>query len=139
MVFTPVTADGRVLRREHGGTEPIADGAELTRLPGTRLPVRLELSPLVRAVVDRDAPGDAGIYPGWMPHVAVREARALGRRVNAEVLRHSVREARATALRVPALRPDAAGDEHQTLDAQLVFDLPANQRGPRSRSTIPCV
>lgn len=243
-----VTADGRVLRREHGSTEPIADGAELTRLvrarsgagpaasldpdaspdelgdaalavieaghdarlrsfitglqarlvraaefeprevldreadrlsaitgslaqaapdspvttfavqahhraveaaarfrliPGGRpdldlfrvvlrnaralgaLLVRLELWPLVRAVVNHDAPGDDGIYPGWMTYVAVQEARALGRPINAEVLRHSVREARATALRVPALRPDAA-DEHQILDALLVFDLLAN-------------
>ncbi|MDQ5808325.1 MAG: hypothetical protein M3320_06580, partial [Actinomycetota bacterium] len=31
-----VTADGRVLRREHGSTEPIADGAELSRLVRAR-------------------------------------------------------------------------------------------------------
>lgn len=31
-----VTHDGRVLRREHGSTEPIADGAELTRLVRAR-------------------------------------------------------------------------------------------------------
>lgn len=243
-----VTADGRVLRREHGSTEPIADGAELTRLvrarsgagpaasldsglapdeladaalavvdaghearlrsfvtglqarlaraaefepreilsleadrlsaicaslaqaapespvsafatqahhravdaaagfhlvPGGRpdldlfrvvlrnaralgaLLVRLELWPLIRELVDHDAPGDDGIYPGWMTYVAVQEARALGRPANAEVLRHSVREARATALRVGALRPDAA-DEHQILDSLLIFDLLAN-------------
>lgn len=87
--------------------------------------VRLELWPLVRVVVDHGAPGDDGIYPGWMTYVAVQEARALGRPANAEVLRHSVREARATALRLPALRPDAA-DEHQVLDSLLVFDLLAN-------------
>lgn len=90
--------------------------------------VRLELWPLVRAVFDHDAPGDHEIYPGWMTYVAVKEARAIGRPVNAEVLRHSVREARATALRVSALRPDAA-DEHQILDALLVFDLLANLVG----------
>jgi hypothetical protein len=31
-----VTVDGRVLRREHGSTEPLADGAELTRLVRAR-------------------------------------------------------------------------------------------------------
>lgn len=87
--------------------------------------VRLELWPLIRHLVDGDAPGNEGLYPGWMTYVAVQEARALGRPPNAEVLRHSVREARATALRVATLRPDAA-DEHQILDSLLVFDLLAN-------------
>lgn len=87
--------------------------------------VRLELWPLIRRVVDHDAPGNDGIYPGWMTYVAVQEARALSRPANAEVLRHSVRDARATALRVAALRPDAA-DEHQILDSLLVFDMLAN-------------
>ena len=74
--------------------------------------VRLELWGLVRQLVDADAPGDDGIYPGWITFVAVQEARALNRPVNAEVLRNSVREARATALRLAALRPDGA-DEHR--------------------------
>lgn len=87
--------------------------------------VRLELWPLVRHLVDHDAPGDDGIYPGWMTYVAVQRARAIDRPVNAEVLRHTVREATATALRVAALRPDAA-DEHQILDSLLVFDMLAN-------------
>lgn len=60
-----------------------------------------------------------------MTYIGVEEARALGRPPNAETLRHPVRSARATAERVAALRPDGA-DEHQILDAVLVFDLLAN-------------
>lgn len=67
--------------------------------------VRLELWPLVRTLIDHDAP-DPAIYPGWMTHVGVQQARALGRPHNAETLRHPVREAVSTAQRVGALRPD---------------------------------
>jgi hypothetical protein len=87
--------------------------------------VRLELWPLVRHLADHAAPGDDGIYPGWMTFVAVQQARAIVRPLNAEMLRHTVREARATAMRVAALRPDGA-DEHVVLDSLLAFDLLAN-------------
>lgn len=86
--------------------------------------VRLELWPLVRALIDHDAP-DPRIYPGWLTYIGVQQARALGRPSNAETFRDPVREAVATAQRVAALRPDGA-DEHQLLDSVLVFDLLAN-------------
>lgn len=87
------------------------------------LMVRLELWSSVRALVAHDVPGD-GIYSGWMTYVAARAAKASNY-VNAETIRHTVRDARETALRVPGLRPDGA-DEHQILDALLTFDLAAN-------------
>ncbi|MEX2413523.1 MAG: hypothetical protein WD399_07690 [Thermoleophilaceae bacterium] len=94
-----------------------------TRSLGALL-VRLELWDLVRQLVDHSAP-DSRIYPGWMTYVGVQEARALGRPRNTETLRYPIREAVATALRVASLRPDGA-DEHQILDAVLVFDMLSN-------------
>ena len=87
--------------------------------------VRLELWSEIRLLVAHDVTGDEDIYPGWMTYMGVKEARAIGRPVNAQLLRQPIREARDTALRVPALRPDGA-DDHHILNALLVFDLLAN-------------
>jgi hypothetical protein len=78
------------------------------------------VAPLLSA---HDVPND-NIYPGWMIYMAAQRARASNL-VNAETMRHTIREARDTALRVPALRPDRV-DEHQILDALLAFDLAAS-------------
>jgi hypothetical protein len=107
------THDGKILRREHGSTEPVADGAELTRM-----------------VQERAAPASAVINPDLSPDELAKAATTAALDGRAQALRPTISGLQARIVRAAEFEPvgvlDLEVDKLSSLAGSLAAVVPGS-------------